>query len=350
MAACSAPFVTVVMPVYNEESYIADTLNQILGQDYPAECFEIIVADGGSTDTTRDIVRSFAKEHPGVRLMDNPGKRSSSGRNVGFKEGKGDYFLVVDGHCHIPSKTLLSDMVQIFKESGALCLGRPQRLDPPGLSDFQLAVAEARASRIGHGGDSLIYGDYEGFASPVSNGAAYSKEVFETIGFVDEDFDACEDVEFNYRVEQAGLPAYTSPRLLVQYYPRGSIASLFGQMERYGLGRWKLLMKHPETLSLNLLVPPVFVLVLLAAVLSVVSALAGLLNGWVASVMLLPLLAYCLLVGLFAMGSCWEAGWRCVVRMMAIYWAIHAGLGWGFVRGGLKAAGRTVRQRLRGTG
>ncbi|MGE4421874.1 MAG: glycosyltransferase family 2 protein [Pseudodesulfovibrio sp.] len=349
------PFVTVVMPVYNEEAFIAETLGQVLEQDYPADRFEVIVADGGSTDGTRDIVRSIAGEHPGVRLMDNPGRRSSSGRNVGFREGRGEYFLVVDGHCHIPSRTLLSDMVGIFRESGAECLGRPQRLDPPGLDDFQKSVAEARASRIGHGGDSLIYGDYEGFASPMSNGAAYTKRVFETIGYVDEGFDACEDVDFNYRVEKAGLPAYTSPKLLVQYYPRSSLRSLFRQMERYGLGRWELLMKHPETLSSTLLVPSAFVLLCAAAALSLVLALAGALSWRLASVVLSPLAVYCLLVGAFSIPSCRTAGTACVARMMAIYCSIHAGLGWGFLKGGLASAGRRLLRRKgvaasRGTG
>ncbi|XXJ20913.1 glycosyltransferase family 2 protein [Desulfovibrio caledoniensis] len=347
MTANPLPFVTVVMPVYNEEPYIAQTLHRLLEQDYPADRFEVIVADGGSTDGTRDIVRSIAGENPGVRLEDNPGRRSSSGRNVGFREGRGEYFLVIDGHCHIPSNTLLSDMVGIFKESGAQCLGRPQRLDPPGLSGFQQAVAAARASRIGHGGDSLIYGDYEGFASPMSNGAAYAKEVFETIGYVDENFDACEDVEFNYRVEKAGLPAYTSPRLLVQYYPRDSLASLFRQMGRYGLGRWELLMKHPDTLSLNLLVPPVFVLLLAAAVLSVPLAAAGAVNWWPALAMLAPLAAYCLLVGSFSLGLCRGAGGGCMLRMMAIFWSIHAGLGWGFLTGCLVTAKRAVVRRVK---
>ncbi|WP_319583717.1 glycosyltransferase family 2 protein [uncultured Pseudodesulfovibrio sp.] len=338
MTSRSLPFVTVVTPVYNEESFIADTLRQILGQDYPTDCFEIIVADGGSSDGTCDIVRSFAMENPCVRLMDNPGKRSSSGRNVGFREGKGDYFLVIDGHCHIPSKTLLSDMVRIFEETGAQCLGRPQRLDPPGLSRFQHAVAAARASRIGHGGDSLIYGDYEGFASPMSNGAAYTREVFETVGYVDETFDACEDVEFNYRVEKAGLRAYTSPRLLVQYYPRDSVGSLFRQMERYGLGRWELLMKHPETLSFNLLVPAVFVLAVITALLSLLLAGMGWISWWPVYVLVAPVLAYLALTASFSISLCGAEGVASVVRMIAIYGSIHGGLGWGFLKGCLNAA------------
>ena len=194
------PFITVVMPVRNEARFIADTLGQLRGQDYPKDRFEILVADGMSDDGTRDIVAGIAKEDDRVRLLDNPKMHSSAGRNVGFTAGLGDFFVVVDGHCYIPSSSMLKNAVRLFQETGADCLGRPQPLTPPDIGAFQQAVALARASRIGHGGGSLIYSDFEGYAIPDSNGAAYSRNCIESVGFVDESFDACEDVEYNLRV------------------------------------------------------------------------------------------------------------------------------------------------------
>lgn len=270
------PFLSVVVPVRNEARFIAGTLEQLVSQDYPRERFEILVADGRSDDGTRDIVRDFSARHPQVRLLDNPRLLSSAGRNVGFRAGRGDCFLVIDGHCHIPDDKLLRNVAECFEESGAHCLGRPQPLDPPGLTPFQRSVALARSSRLGHGGDSLIYGEREGYASPVSNGAAYRREVFERVGYVNEDFDACEDVEFNWRVEQAGFVSYTSPRLTVRYYPRESLAGLLRQMRRYGRGRRRLLRGHPRAGSLTGLVPPVFAAgVLLAAALVLLRLPAG---------------------------------------------------------------------------
>lgn len=261
-------FITVVMPVRNEERFIGDTLTQLLAQDYPRESFEILVVDGMSTDRTREIVAGIAREHAQVHLLDNPGRRSAAGRNVGFKNGKGDVFLVVDGHCFIPDTQLLRNVVACFQGSGADCLGRPQPLDPPGLTKFQSAVALARGSWLGHGGDSLIYGRFEGYASPVSNGAMYRKEVFSKVGYVDEAFDACEDLEHNYRVEQAGLRAYTSPKLTIRYYPRETLAALLRQMLRYGRGRFRFVRKHPSALTMNQLVPAGFVVGLLILVAS----------------------------------------------------------------------------------
>jgi len=324
----SLPFITIVMPVYNEGRFIEQTLRQLLAQEYPANRFEILVVDGLSTDATRHIVEKLSKEYPHIRLLDNPKRKSSAGRNIGFKQGKGDYFLVVDGHCFIPDTKLLSNVVDCFAKSGADCLGRPQPLDPHGLTSFQQAVALARGSRLGHGGDSLIYGEYEGLSSPVSNGAAYARHVFEKVGYVDEEFDACEDVEFNYRVEQAGLTCYTSPKLTIRYYPREDLHGLFRQMIRYGEGRFRFIRKHREALTINQLVPAGFVIGMLLLLLSMVTWQFG---NWVTSA-IGSLYSIYLFTIIFE--SCQIAarhGWKYFRYLPGIFLIVHFGLGWGFL-------------------
>ncbi len=344
------PFITVVMPVRNEARFIADTLGQLLSQDYPKDRFEILVADGMSDDGTRDIVTRTAEDDDRVRLLDNPKRRSSAGRNVGFRAGRGDYFVVVDGHCFIPDDQFLSNIAECFEISGADCLGRPQPLDPPGLTPFQQSVALARASRLGHGGNSLIYGDYEGFASPVSNGAAYKREVFEKVGYVDEDFDACEDVEFNHRVEQAGLKAYTSPKIAVRYYPRENLPPLIGQMQRYGRGRTRLYRKHPVLLSLSALAPACFAGGAAAFVtllgLDLICGLSAFLT-LILSALSLALLAYAVLVGLTTFRLCREHGWSHVRRLPLVFLAVHGGLGVGMWEEFFAPVGWHLRRRRR---
>ncbi|MFV0422326.1 glycosyltransferase [Oleidesulfovibrio sp.] len=324
------PFITVVMPVRNEERFIADTLCQLVRQQYPTQRYEILVADGMSTDATPSIVRALAKEFPQIQYVENHGIRSAAGRNAGFRQGRGDIFLVVDGHCHIPDAKLLHNVAQCMHEFEVDCLGRPQPLDAPDLSSFQQAVALARASRIGHGADSLIYSDYEGPASPVSNGAAYTRAVFEKIGYVDERFDACEDVEFNYRVEQAGFQSATSPRLTVRYYPREDVKSLWRQMVRYGEGRYLLWRVHPETLSWAARMPALFTAGVLSFPLCVLFAFAG----WKLPVGLWQVGVVLYALAVFA-ASAIEAQHGAPVllkRLPVIFATIHLGLGFGFLR------------------
>ena len=106
----------------------------------------------------------------------------------------------------------------------------------------------------------LIYSDYEGYVSPVSHGAIYKREVFQKVGYLDETFDACEDLEFNYRIELAGLKTSMSPSIEIKYYPRECLGTLYRQMLRYGYGRFKFLKKHPKSISINTLIPSIFVL------------------------------------------------------------------------------------------
>ncbi|MEW5735104.1 MAG: glycosyltransferase family 2 protein [Thermodesulfobacteriota bacterium] len=325
MEMSETPFITVVVPVRNEEPYIGATLSMLLAQDWPADRLEILVADGMSTDATAEKVRQMAAKDPRVRLLENRRKLSSAGRNLGFAQGRGDVFVVVDGHCHVEGDGLFRSIAACLQKSGAACLGRPQPLDPPGISEFQQAVAAARASALGHGRGSYIYSKHEGFISPVSNGAVYLRRVVEALDGVDESFDACEDVEYNLRVEKAGFSAYMSPDLTVKYFPRESLGGLWRQMVRYGRGRARLNAKHPETGSAASLAPLVFVAGLLVLLLVSLFSHTGL------ALLLAALGFYGAVVAAFSIFLGAQKGPRFTATLIPVFFVIHAGLGWGML-------------------
>jgi succinoglycan biosynthesis protein ExoA len=263
-SAAERPFISVIVPVRNEGRFIADTLGQLLRQDYPADRFEVLVADGRSTDDTPAIVTALQAHCRNLRLLDNPRRWSSAGRNAAIRAARGDLVLLVDGHCDLDNPHYLADLADAFARSSADCVGRPQPLDVRGATPLQRAVAAARSSRLGHHPASHIYSDREGFVPPQSVAVAYRREVFDKVGYFDEDFDACEDVELNHRVARAGLRCFFSPRASVRYFPRPSLGGLFRQMVRYGRGRVRLLRKHPDTFSPAALVPAAFLAGLVA--------------------------------------------------------------------------------------
>jgi glycosyltransferase involved in cell wall biosynthesis len=257
--APSLPFLSVIMPVRNEAAFIGATLEQLLGQSYPPDRFEVLVADGGSTDATREVVAGFQARHPNLILVPNPKVWSSAGRNAAVRAARGQILLLVDGHCQIEGRHYLAEVAAAFARSGADCVGRPQPLDVSGANRLQRAVAVARSSRLGHHPASHIYSDAEGFVPPQSVAVAYRRSVFEKVGLFDEDFDACEDVEFNHRVARAGLRCFFTPRVRLPYVPRSSLRGVFRQMVRYGRGRMRLFRKHRDTFSLPGFLPAAFV-------------------------------------------------------------------------------------------
>lgn len=88
------PMVTVNILAFNRKDEVRITLSKIINDlDYPKDCLEIIVVDNASTDGTKEMVRS---EFPEVKLIANDTNVGISAWNMGFKIGRGDYFLVLD--------------------------------------------------------------------------------------------------------------------------------------------------------------------------------------------------------------------------------------------------------------
>jgi succinoglycan biosynthesis protein ExoA len=282
--------ISVVVPVRNESRYIERLLQQLVSQELPPGALEIVVADGRSTDDTRDRVTRFAARYPFIKLIDNPRQLSSAGRNLGVRHSTGDYVVVVDGHCDLKDRQYLKNLVELFHASGADCLGRPQPLVGGNPTRVQAAVALARASWVGHNPSSLIFSGGNVFADPSSIAVAYRRSVFEAIGLFDDRFDACEDVELNHRVRRAKLSCFFSEAIRLDYVPRASFPGLFRQMTRYGRGRVRLVRKHRKAFSWPLAAPPAL------AALFVTTALSALCCPVLFAPQMIIVLAYVILL------------------------------------------------------
>lgn len=327
------PSVSVLVPVLNEARAIEPALRTLLTQDFPADRFEVIVADGGSADATVPIVRRLQGEFPNLRLVFNPGRLSSAGRNAALRHARMDVAVVVDGHCTVPDRQYLRHVSEAFAASGADSLGRPQPLAAPDPTPFQRAVSAARASRLGHNPDSDIFSDQPKFVPPQSTAVAYTRAVFHRVGFFDERFDACEDVEFNHRVDQAGLTCYFTPAAKVVYHPRASFGAVFKQLGRYGAGRARLAFKDPGSLTPPAVVPPLWAV---WALLGWALALAVPYAGWV---WVGSLLLYAAVLG--GAGLVLSRGLPRGVgrRIPLVLVGIHFGFAWGFAREVARQAG-----------
>lgn len=335
------PLISIVIPVRNEQAHLGRVLKDLLEQQYPPERYEILVADGQSTDGTAQIVEEAARaSQVRIRLLTNPRQLSSSGRNVGVRGSSGEIVIFIDGHCRIPSKTFLSDAATIFAKTDAHCLCRPQPLNVRGNSSFQAVLANARATVLGHGRDSTIYNtDLEGFVNPSSAGAMYRRAVFERVGYYDESFDAAEDVEFNHRVFKAGLRSYISPRLAVLYEPRSTFRALWRQMMRYGRGRLRLIEKHRDAFSFAQPMPAIFLLWL------VIGALGSLISPAFRLVFASSLAIYAGALLYFSIGMALRHGLLHLLLGPPVYLVIHLGLGAGFLAGALDARSGDKRFR-----
>jgi glycosyltransferase involved in cell wall biosynthesis len=111
----SRPKVSFVLPVLNGGSLLETCLRSIREQDYPKELVEIVVADGGSTDNTREVCRRFD-----CVLLDNPRVRAEYGHELAFERATGDVLFIFAADNSLPGKDWISRMVRPFVADSAV--------------------------------------------------------------------------------------------------------------------------------------------------------------------------------------------------------------------------------------
>jgi len=253
------PFVSVVIPMRNEGKHIVEFLQCIFAQDYPADRMEVIVSDGGSDDNTPQAVTEYAKRHPNLRLVHNPGRIVPTGLNLALAVAKGEIIVRVDGHTII-DQDYVRRCVEALERTGAANVGG--RMDAVGKGPFGSAVAAATSSPFGVGGARFHYSDREEWVDTVYMGA-WPRRIFDEIGLFDEELVRDQDDEFNYRLREHGGKILLSPNIKSKYTNRSSPRALWKQYFQYGFWKVRVLQKHPRQMRLRQFVPPSFVLSLL---------------------------------------------------------------------------------------
>lgn len=260
MAATRRPTVSVVMPVRNEASWIERCLDSVVAQDYPSDLTEVIVADGRSTDGTREIVEQVRQRigrdgGPAVVVVDNPGRIVPTALNVCLGVARGDVIIRVDGHCEI-SRDYVRRCVDALASTGADNVGGVQRAVGDGI--VGRAIAAAMSSQFGVGGARFHYATRPGWVDTVFLGA-YPRTVFDRIGGFDEDLVRNQDDELNFRLQQAGGRIWLDPSIVTIYRPRASVGALWRQYFGYGFYKALVMRKRRGLASLRQLAPPAFV-------------------------------------------------------------------------------------------
>ena len=131
------PQFSVIIPSFNRSDELEDLLNSLNEQDFPSDSFEIIVSDDGSTDSTEQLVKRFAKTlRPNLIYMTQENNGPGAARNHGMENANSDFFIFVDSDVTMPANWLSNISKQIKKEN-ADAFGGPDtfRVDFPPLAE-----------------------------------------------------------------------------------------------------------------------------------------------------------------------------------------------------------------------
>ncbi len=307
--------ISVILPVLNEEKYLADAINAILAQQYDGK-IEVILAIGPSQDKTLEIAQQLHMNDPRVVIVDNPSGRTAAGLNLAIASSQYSVIVRVDGHSNIPNNycNLVSE---ILESTGAVNVGGVMAAE--GQSLFERSVARAMRSPLGVGASRFHTGGGAGEVDTVYLGA-FRKEALLAVGGFDERFTRAQDWELNFRLRQAGGVVYFDPRLVVTYRPRSTIKALAKQYFEYGRWRRVVSRRHQGTINYRYLAPPFTV------VATLLSVLFGLLTS---PVLFIPALTYAVFI-LIASGIIGKSMGE-ILCLPTILLTMHISWGLGFL-------------------
>jgi len=318
----SLPLVSVVVPVLNEQRYIERSLGAVLGQDYPAERFEVLVADGMSTDATREIIRGFQQKHHNLRLLDNQQRRRAAGLNVATAAARGDIIVRVDGHCEIDRDYLRRCVAHL---GNGEVVGVGGSIETVGETPLAHAIAVAMSSRFGVGSSTFRTTQNESLLVDTIAFPAYTRRAVERAGPYDEKFHWNEDDEYNYRLRKLGGKLLLADDVHSRYFNRRSLGALAYQYFHYGYWKVSVMRKHPRQMQPRQFAPACLVGGLLVAL---VFALFFSVAWWGFG----GLLGSYLLANLSAsMLAARKESWRTLAMLPWVFATLHFSYGAGFL-------------------
>lgn len=317
-------FVAVVIPCRNEAPHIRRVIDSLLASAHPRDRLEVVFVDGMSTDGTKAILEDAVREHPFIRVLDNPMLITPVAMNLGIKSARGEIIVRLDAHAEYP-RDYIPRCVRLLRSGSRVgsAGGRIVPL-PNGASSWARSVAYVTGHRFGVGGAAFRTGARPGLVDTVPFGTFW-RTVLDEVGMYDERLTRNQDNELNARLIRAGYTIVFDPGIRIGYRNQANLKGLVRQAFLTSMWNVYTLRLHPYTWKWRRFVPMAFV-----AYLAVLAAAASA-NMRGTACLALPLGLYAVLVAACSLGGGEAAAGR--LRIAATFVSYHLSYGAGSIIG-----------------
>jgi succinoglycan biosynthesis protein ExoA len=322
--------VCVVLPMRNEVRWVRTTLSSVMDQTFDPSRVDVVVVDGMSDDGTRQLLTELQQSYPRLRVLDNPRRTTPTSLNLGIGCSTAQVIVRVDGHCRI-EPDYIAQCVDRLAATGAGNVGGLMR--PEAVTFLGQAVARAMTSRVGIGNARFHYLERETYVDTVYLGA-FRREVLDVVGGFDDSLTRNQDDELNYRIREAGYSILLSPLIRSTYVPRQTLDGLWRQFYEYGWWKVRVIYKHPRSLQVRHLAPPILV--------GSVATSVGLSAVTRRSVFLTPVVLYLSGLIIAALVTA-RRSYRLAPALVAVFACLHFSYGAGFLAGLVRLAASVFR-------
>jgi len=234
------PTVSVVVPTLNRCDTLAHVLPTLAEQTLPADAFEILLCDAGSTDGTFDLLARLGL--PNLRLLACDGLARGPSRNVGIQCARGELVLFNDADI-LADRELIERHVQAHaRHRGSAVVGCEVRVDS--LDEYHAVRADPRRRRTLH----PAWKRRLSWLFFVTGNASVAREALIRVGMFDDRFTAYghEDLELGYRLRQSGLQIRYEPAAVNYHWHPDTLQARLAKMEASGRATIRLYRKHRD--------------------------------------------------------------------------------------------------------
>lgn len=243
------PFVSIIVPVYNEEKVVADSVKSLLDLNYSN--YEIIIVNDGSTDKTKEVAEQLVGYQKGrysdikISLIDKPNGGKSKALNAGIMNSKADFVLCMDGDSQLsPDSLRLAVRHFINPEIGAVA-GNVKVMNRRNFFTDLQALEYIEGLNMARSAQSFV-SLVNIIPGPIG---LFRKKAIETAGYYSSDTFA-EDADLTLKILAGGWKIYYEPNSVSYTEAPAKLQQLMKQRYRWTRGILQSIRKHKK-LMLN---------------------------------------------------------------------------------------------------
>jgi glycosyltransferase involved in cell wall biosynthesis len=190
--------------------------------------------DGRSTDKTHEIISEYDSKYEFIRLLDNPNRTAPYALNIGIREAKGEVIVRIDAHSDYPAN-YISILVKHLFELNADNVGGVCATHPQSHTAIAISIAIGSSHPFGVGNSMFRIGAKNIMEVDTVPFGCYRRNVFDRIGYFDEELTRNQDNEFNARLKNAGGKIYLIPEVVINYTARNTWSKIYRMYYQYAL-------------------------------------------------------------------------------------------------------------------
>jgi len=232
--------VSVVIPTYNGEKKIRETLEALSAQDHSE--YEIIVVNDGSTDQTEKIIKELQKEISQLRIVTQENQGPGRARNRGVEEAKGEIIAFTDDDC-VPERKWLRKITEMFKEDKKIGIIGGTYLPDQKENTWIDRWQRSNTNIFMESGLGKKIHFFE------TNNMAIRKDIFKEVGGFNLLFggkEGSEDIDLNYKVLKKGYHLILSPEARLKHKHKENLKGLLKRAHIAGSGDAMFMLINPE--------------------------------------------------------------------------------------------------------